>query len=353
MAKGVQGDGVWFEGAWGYHLYTLNALWPLTEAARNSGIDLYGEPLKKMFEAPIQLAMPNLMLPAFNDSTESPVRNNLYELAYARYRDPLYLRRPHRREPRGTSTRSGSASIAIPAEAARRRWRAATRWTPDTRFSREGGTWLCLKYGPHGGGHGHPDKNNFILFGGGHVLFPDPGTRPYGSPLHTEWDRATIAHNTLVVDGASQAPATGKSLAFGPNYAMTDAGAIYPGVRFVRTAAMLSGEPDRVRRPRHRGSPAHLRSGRPLRGRVEGSAGRAKRSRLAYKYVEDATTRRAVALCAPDTLAVFARRQRAHGNDHRDRARQEHRRAHPDEHLPPHGRNRRPSSGRCLSTAPR
>ena len=91
MAKGVQGDGVWHEGAWSYHFYTLSALWPLTEAARNAGIDLYGEPLKKMFEAPIQLAMPNLMLPAFNDSGETAVRNPLYELAYARYRDPLYL----------------------------------------------------------------------------------------------------------------------------------------------------------------------------------------------------------------------------------------------------------------------
>ena len=38
-----------------------------------------------MFLAPIMLAMPNLTLPAFNDSTESPVRNSLYELAYARY----------------------------------------------------------------------------------------------------------------------------------------------------------------------------------------------------------------------------------------------------------------------------
>src|SRR6185436_2079994 len=61
------------------------------------------------------------------------------------------------------------------------------------------------------------------------------------SPLHTEWDRATIAHNTLVVDGANQAQATGKSLAFGRDFAITDAGAIYPGVRFVRAAAMLSG----------------------------------------------------------------------------------------------------------------
>jgi hypothetical protein len=108
----------------------------------------------------------------------------------------------------------------------------------------EQATWLCLKYGPHGGGHGHPDKNNFILYARGQVICPDPGTRPYGSPLHAEWDKITVAHNTLVVDGASQAPATGKCLTFGSDrgvdYAMTDAGGIYPGVRFIRTAAMLN-----------------------------------------------------------------------------------------------------------------
>jgi hypothetical protein len=62
--------------------------------------------------------------------------------------------------------------------------------------------------------------------------------------LHAEWDKITVAHNTLVVDGASQAPATGKCLTFGSDrgvdYAMTDAGGIYPGVRFIRTAAMLN-----------------------------------------------------------------------------------------------------------------
>jgi hypothetical protein len=240
MAKGVQGDGVWFEGAWGYHFYTLSALWPLTEAARNSGIDLYGEPLRKMFLAPILLAMPNMTLPAFNDSTESPVRNALYELAFARYSGygtPLLTK--------GIPTpRRGDFALwfgkdEVPFDVQTR---------PESHNFTDSGyailssqaAWLCLKYGPHGGGHGHPDKNNFILFAGGKVLFPDPGTRPYGSALHTEWDRATVAHNTLVVDGKDQAFATGKSLAFGRDYAMTDAGSIYPGVRFVRTAAMVS-----------------------------------------------------------------------------------------------------------------
>jgi oligo-alginate lyase len=245
MAKGVQGDGAWFEGAWGYHFYTLSALWPLAEAARNNGIDLYGEPLKKMFEAPIRLSMPDLMLPAFNDSAETPVRNNLYELAYARYRDPLYLAALE------GSGRRGDYALwfgvdRLPAEAPPA---LGSRNSTESGYailqsgSGPSATWLCLKYGPHGGGHGHPDKNNFILYANGRVLYPDPGTRPYGSPLHTEWDRVTLAHNTLVVDGKSQAPATGRSLAFGSDngidYAMTDAGNIYEGVRFVRTAVLL------------------------------------------------------------------------------------------------------------------
>ncbi len=245
MAKGVQEDGVWFEGAWGYHFYTLNAVWPLVEAARNCGIDLYGEPLKKMFEAPIRLAMPNLMLPAFNDSHDTDVHNELYELAWARYHDPVMLAGIP--PARNNSMALWFGDDKLPPAAGtpgRSRNFAASGYAILERGSGRDATWLCLKYGPWGGGHGHPDKNNFILYARGQVLFPDPGTRPYGSPLHTEWDRVTVAHNTLTVDGASQAPAQGKILAFGSDggadYAMTDAGPIYPGVRFVRTAVLLN-----------------------------------------------------------------------------------------------------------------
>jgi hypothetical protein len=242
MSTGVQPDGAWFEGAWGYHFYTLSAVWPLTEAARNCGIDLYGEPLKKMFLAPIQLAMPNGVLPAFNDSTEVNVRNDLYELAYARYQDPALAR--------GLPAGARRSEFALwfgnddlPAAAAKSlgsRNSTASGYAILERGEGMQATWLCLKYGPHGGGHGHPDKNNFVLYARGKVLFPDPGTRPYGSPLHNGWDKTTLAHNTLVVDGKSQSEATGKSLAFGDNFAMTDAGAIYPGVRFIRTAVMVN-----------------------------------------------------------------------------------------------------------------
>jgi hypothetical protein len=240
MAKGVQGDGVWFEGAWGYHFYTMNAVWPLVEAARNCGTDLYGEPLKKMFEAPVRLAMPNGMLPAFNDSTEVSVKNELYDLGWARYHDPIMVTGIP--ADRNSSFASWFREEPLPPPVLPMAFGSRSFTASGYAILEHHGfdqTWLCLKYGPSGGGHGHPDKNNFILYAHGRVVFPDPGTRPYGSPLHGEWDRATLAHNTLVVDETSQTPAEGRILAFGDNYAMTDAGPIYPGVRFVRTAVLL------------------------------------------------------------------------------------------------------------------
>lgn len=248
MDKGVQDDGVWFEGSWGYHFYTLSALWPLTESARNCGIDLYGKPLKKMYQAPILLAMPNLLLPAFNDGSEMNVRNNLYELAYARYHDPLYLTAlAGSNRCNDCALWFGITQLPAPQPLATHSHNAQTSgYAILEREADDQVTWLCLKYGQHGGfSHGHPDKNNFVLFSRGQVVCPDAGTRLYGSPLFIEWNRTTIAHNTLVVDEDSQNPTRGKCLAFGSDhnvdYVMTDAGDIYPGagVHFIRTSVML------------------------------------------------------------------------------------------------------------------
>lgn len=247
MAQGVQADGVWFEGAWGYHFYTIRGLWPLVEAARNCGLDLYGPEFKRLFDAPLRLATPDFRLPAFNDSGEVALGSSAsyYELAFARYHDPAYavLLATGKRDselalwfgadtlPSGTLPTAGSRNAE------------ASGYAILQRGSGPDATWLCLKYGPHGGGHGHPDKNSFVLCARGQTIMPDSGSHAYGSPLHSGWDKTTLAHSTLVVDEKSQAQATGKCLAFGSvqdvDFAMTDAGPIYPGLRFVRTAALL------------------------------------------------------------------------------------------------------------------
>jgi len=247
MLKGVTADGQWWEGAWGYHFYTMSAIWGLTEAARNCGIDLYVPQYKKMFDAPLRFMMPNMRLPAFNDSGEVGLSGGigLYELAYARYKDPMCL------DLLSKDSRANDYALwyGVPTLPG-----APSQEPKSTNYTRSGyailtkgkgadATWLCMKYGPHGGGHGHPDKLSFVLYSKGHVLGLDPGTCRYGLPIRMDWYVTTLAHNTLTVDSQSQKPAEGRPIAFGSDggidYAVCDAGPIAGGVRFVRTAALV------------------------------------------------------------------------------------------------------------------
>jgi len=256
LAGGVLAEGAWWEGAWGYHFYTLSALWPLAEAASNNGVDLYLPELKKMFDAPLKFVMPNMRLPNFSDTTEVdlPGRAPLYELAYARWKDAEYV------PLLAASKRDDAMAMyfgVYPLPTAQPRARSSanypgigqailTRAPKDAATDPQQATWLCMKYGPHGGGHGHPDKLSFILYAAGEVVSPDPGITSYGSPYHQNWYKTSLAHNTLVVDEENQRPATGKCLAFGSaegiDYVMADAGEIYPGVRFVRSAALIDAD---------------------------------------------------------------------------------------------------------------
>lgn len=254
IARGISADGQWYEGAWGYHFYTMSAVLPLAEAGERCGLGLYaytadGRSLRGLFDAPLDLAMPSLHLPAFNDSGLVNVRGQArhYELALARYGDPRYAAviDPNRRS--GLETLfAGVEPLPEPPVQAR-----GSRNFPESGYailehgSVRDAAWLCLKYGPHGGGHGHPDKLNVSLHARGLLLGLDPGTAAYGVPIQREWFRATLAHNTLTVDEACQTPAEGTCLAFGTAPALGlsavigDAGPIYPGLTYRRAAALF------------------------------------------------------------------------------------------------------------------
>ena len=249
LAKGVDADGLWLEGSSGYHFFTIEGLWPLAEAARNCGLDLYDPKFKAMFDGPFAWAMPNQILPNFNDSGYSSLHSQtaIYELAFARFHDAKYVSLFGKRDNRmallfGATNLPAGQSVGE----TQSRNLAAGGYAILQQGAGTNATWLAAKYGPHGGGHGHPDKNSFILYSRGQVLAPDVGTHAYGSPLHAGWDKTTLAHNTLVVDEKSQEPAQGKCLAFGKtngvDFSVTDAGRIYPeaNVHFTRTVAMLT-----------------------------------------------------------------------------------------------------------------
>ena len=231
LQRGVLADGLWFEGSFSYHFYTVYALLTLAKALRHHhDYDLRQRPdLRAMLLAPIQSAYPDWSLPAPNDcwyftSLLSdcchgvPPGPAFYEIGYAWFDEPRFgevLQRAYQQGPRDTLDAllwgrdelpnrplTLLPSVHLPASGY-----AILRSTPTTATEQ---CYLLLKYGPHGGGHGHPDKLSLILSAYGQRLSPDLGTPGYGLDLFESWYRQTICHNTVTIDGYSQPEATGQ-----------------------------------------------------------------------------------------------------------------------------------------------
>ncbi|MGC9319304.1 MAG: heparinase II/III domain-containing protein [Armatimonadota bacterium] len=243
-------DGFWYEGTAAYHFYALNALRWTAEAALHSGIDFYDDPrYESLFEGPLLYVFPDLTFPAVNDSDVMSLlgRDELYELAYARFGDEKYA---------AVAQAGNRSSLEALLWGADELPPAPPLELPSKDFAGLGAAvlragagsdqaYLHLDYGPHGGGHGHPDKLTLILFALGRELAPDPGRLAYGAPLHGQWYRQTVAHNTLVVDERSQQAAEGRLTLFHDGevakIARATCDTAYPGVEMRRTVVLTEG----------------------------------------------------------------------------------------------------------------
>ncbi len=240
MMTSVTEDGMWYENSWGYHFYTLSAMIEIAETARRLDIDLWSHPaLKKMFTVALDYTMPNGRFPRFGDDTDtsiSGVADDL-EFAYRAYRDPAML--PY------LSTKPNRESIMFgrmvgPAQEPPQ---LTSKLFPGAghailRTHGESNLAAAITFGPYGGFHGHLDKLSFVFFGCGRELGYDPGrarSQAYRLPIHRDWYKATLSHNTVLVDQKPQQPAAGKLVSFATaqDYAavVADCGDAYPGVR--------------------------------------------------------------------------------------------------------------------------
>jgi oligo-alginate lyase len=249
MSQCLSEEGMWHENSWGYHFYTLHALVETAEGARRLGIDLWSHPnLKKMFLLPIRYAMPDGSLPRFGDAVNASVRSvgSQGEAAYMVYRDPLlvpYLPRELSlqsimwgRQPGRTSSQP---AMVAGSEVMRSAGHAILRAPGPVPLA------AAFTFGPYGGFHGHLDKLSFVLFGCGRELGVDPGraaSQAYRLPVHKDWYKATISHNTVIVDRESQKPVAGKLRCFASNdrysAVSADCTAAYEGVRHQRWLVM-------------------------------------------------------------------------------------------------------------------
>ena len=267
MERSVRSDGLFWEGSIGYAIGTIGDVLCLTEAAWHSGIDLYRHPrVRGLFAAPVRLGFPDGTYPAVGDDhfgrSLTEVFGTLAEVYYARTRDedmrpllvpgrvsegderarglrrgyvaPLWLTpvwQPQTRPPVRESVNFPASGYAI------LRARAPGRDVEEVQ--------LLLQYGPHGGGHGHLDKLNVVLYANGRVQAPDLGICNYSLPESHNWFRQTVSHNTVVVDQVSQHRIGGELERFeaGPRVQVADASAhdYQHGVRMRRTAILVDG----------------------------------------------------------------------------------------------------------------
>ena len=211
-------EGFWIEGAWGYQFYAMRPLTATAEMAKRYGMDLWKqEPaLASMFLAPLGVVLPDGRLPAFNDSEEVLLYPNapIYEVAYENTHDPTLLAVLDN-APRTSKEALLFGDATLPKTQAALLKSAVF---PDSGYAmlrtKQSDLNVIMKFGPHGGGHGHYDKLGEIVFAEGRIQGVDPGTQLYGMALHREWDQMSVAHNTLTADEQRQDPATGKLIAW-------------------------------------------------------------------------------------------------------------------------------------------
>ncbi len=249
MGACLSEEGMWYENSWGYHFYTLDALVETCEGARRLGIDLWGHPnLKKMFLLPIRYAMANGSLPRFGDDVNASTQRigSLGEPAYLVYREPLLV--PYlSKTPTFENIMLGRK---IESQAPEHKPSPISEVMPSAghailRTAGPAGLTAAFTFSPYGGGHGHYDKLSFVLFGYQRELAVDPGraaSQAYRLPIHKHWYKATISHNTVVIDGQSQDPVAGALRLFAGNdqYAavVADCDTAYKGVAHRRLLVM-------------------------------------------------------------------------------------------------------------------
>ncbi|MCG2660845.1 MAG: heparinase II/III family protein [Kiritimatiellae bacterium] len=210
----VSPEGMWYENSWGYHFYALHALTAQAEGARRLGVDLWSAPrFRAMFTLPAAFTMADGSLPRFGDDTQASAKGlpSLMEPAYHAYHDPAIMAllsdKPswesllYGREPTAPAMPKALASKIFPLSGY-----AVLRAHGSAAMT------AALTFSPFGGYHSHFDKLSFVWFAYGRELAVDPGralSQAYRLPIHADWYRATISHNTVMVNGRSQAPAEG------------------------------------------------------------------------------------------------------------------------------------------------
>ncbi|MDF7797941.1 hypothetical protein P4C99_00600 [Pontiellaceae bacterium B1224] len=264
VSNGIMADGWWYECAIGYNGWVSSEFTQLALALQPWGVDylhaafpasyskeysifpvdaekrkqyIYGKPFQKwgpVYKPYVKIQdMWNAMLPyidyagvmfANNDAVENRFTHNYYEIAYFAYGDPKYgsiIKSSGTRDliygvpelPEDTPTLGEGSAFSDNVGAAMLRSNAAE---PREKIQ------AVLKYGTHGGYHGHFDRTalNSLMRYGRSFYNPEHVWQGYPAFMYAFFVQSSLPHNMVVVDMKQQEAVESTKLFFSTNEIM-------------------------------------------------------------------------------------------------------------------------------------
>jgi len=213
-----------------------------------------------VLDGPVQLMMPDMYTPRFNDCREVylPAYSGYYEYGFARYKSKDYLPiiekgRSYSGNKEKTNKLLSNVDVfdfsllySVPITEEVKPIIPKSLHLPGSGFDiltagkGKETVWLASIYDQNNkpGWHMHPNALDFVLYGKGEQISMDPGHAEYGAPVHQGWYKTSIAHNVLVVNQKSQDFRKVQSLAYGETngiqYSFAKTDSIYKGVSQTR-----------------------------------------------------------------------------------------------------------------------
>ncbi|MGH2559416.1 MAG: alginate lyase family protein, partial [Thermomicrobiales bacterium] len=245
-------DGAQWELSAGYHCMCGQGFASAYELAQLNGVDLqpvYQERLRGMFDHIWRLARPDGSSLSHNDSGSIRGYHQDFVRRGARLFDDPVMEWFGSKGEQGTPPATLSHGFVDAGLLVMR-----NGWQSDAR-------WALFDAGPFGAAHQHEDALSVEIFADGKLFICDPGISSYMREQWTDHQRDTASHNTIMLDGHSQARRTNetpdqhvrsvRSEIFWATGAVADAGrARYTGGyrdldgRFIHERAVVFVRPD-------------------------------------------------------------------------------------------------------------
>ncbi|MDI4650071.1 heparinase II/III domain-containing protein [Cohnella hashimotonis] len=268
LAEGLLPEGFWYEASFHYHFYCAEGMTYYLAFCKLYGYEfpILEDALLRMYRYPVKYAFASGEFPNPNDGWPLLRFGNYahqYEWIRAvqdevpfRYALSRSYDEPNKAHP-GANI-GGLARLLFGRDWENERFDEVpagsglpdgiSRYDKDIYFAQlhAGEASVFLKYGYVIEGHAHADIMNFELFVKDEIVSRDPSNSGYGSALFREWQRKTIAHNSLMVDRRNQPNRpNGRMDRFDAqrNLCAVSADDVYPGIGFARTLRL---EADRL-----------------------------------------------------------------------------------------------------------